>query len=575
MELRKWWLLPAAAFALAGCARDDGLLGLDRSAGDGAELVAQANVECQVSVQSGSLSCSALLPTLGGASGALIGGQGEHLLMESSNVQYDAGTEVFSADVTVRNFLRQALGTVDGATIDPDGVRVFFVNDPRVTGGSGAVTVKNPDGAGDFSGTNQPYFQYSQIINPGGRSSTKNWQWDVPGSVESFTILVGVSAKLADEEELQPGAQIVATSITASSGHTCALDEAGKAYCWGRNSSGQIGDGTTDDRPLPVAVGTDLRFIDIAAGYLHTCAVSTDNDAYCWGSGGNGRLGNGASTAKHTPTLVSGGHSFASITATSSNTCGVTTTGEGYCWGYGTTGRNGDGVNAHQNVPVRVAGETEAYLFRNISAGHYHACGITTDNDAYCWGGNGFGRRGDGTTDGDSFRPVPVAGGHKFVTISTGTYSGCALTVDGDAYCWGTNGAIGADGVPASRLGTGTDNDTLLVPTPVVGGHKFTDITTGKDHTCGLTAAGDAYCWGYNNAGQRGDGSDIDNANSPQLVAGGHKFKAISGRFEHTCAITTAGAAYCWGPGDLGKLGNLAGINFVPSLISPITGPGL
>src|SRR5690606_23118638 len=148
-----------------------------------------------------------------------------------------AGSQVFSADISIRNLLDQTLGSSDGSTRDPNGVRIFFVSAPGVTDGSGSVTVKNAEGRGDFSGTDQPYFQYDQALTPGGRSLPRTWEWEVPGTVEKFTFLVGVDAKLADEGALNPGIRFVAQRIAADTQHTCVLDISGKAYCWGAGGS--------------------------------------------------------------------------------------------------------------------------------------------------------------------------------------------------------------------------------------------------------------------------------------------------------------------------------------------------
>lgn len=138
----------------------------------------------------GALRCTPASTATGAAAGVLIGGQGAYLQMTSSNVAYDAGTEVFQFDVTLQNLMNEAIGTPDGTVPDPDGIQVFFVDEPATTGGEGAVTVLNADGTGDFTAMGQPYFAYDTILPRDAVSSARTWQLGVPSTVTSFTFRV-------------------------------------------------------------------------------------------------------------------------------------------------------------------------------------------------------------------------------------------------------------------------------------------------------------------------------------------------------------------------------------------------
>lgn len=196
----------------------------------------------------------------------------------------------------------------------------------------------------------------------------------------------------------------------------------------------------------------------------------------------------------------------------------------------------------------------EEVAFQTISAGGTHACGLTTGGATYCWGANDFGQTGrPGVIGGpitfaaQTFRPVPIraADGFTFVAITTGAFHTCGLTVAGAAYCWGLN-HYGA-------LGSGNFEDSWR-PVAVTGGLAFTKIEAGSHQTCGLTSAGSAYCWGSTRLSPFDIVIPVSKA-SPAAVAGGISFATLSSGGSHTCGLTADGAAYCWGENAAGQLG--------------------
>ena len=326
------------------------------------------------------------------------------------------------------------------------------------------------------------------------------------------------------------------TALSAGAGYACALTTAGSAYCWGSNGFGRLGDGTGQDQTTPIPVAGGLRFVALSAGSLHACGVTTAGAAYCWGLNRNGELGDGTLTDRFSPVAVLGGLTFAAVSAGGNFTCGVATTGAGYCWGENNNGMLGDGTRNPRSVAVPVSG---GLSFLEISASSLFACGLTTGAAAYCWGNNSNGLLGDGTITHRT-TPGPVAGGLSFVALSAGEGGfnhTCGLTAAGAAHCWGPNyaGALG-DGTTLHRSS----------PVPVAGGLSFTAVEAGAGHSCGLTAEGAAYCWGWNRYAQLGDGTTTDRL-TPVPVTGDLTFAAISAGLSHTCAITAEGVAYCWG----------------------------
>lgn len=286
------------------------------------------------------------------------------------------------------------------------------------------------------------------------------------------------------------------SSVSSGDFHTCGVTTAGAAYCWGSNGSGQLGDGTTTDRDLPTRVAGGQPFQSISAGGAYTCAITVAGEAYCWGDNGAGKLGTGDFTPSLVPVPVTAGLTFRTIStskigAGSGLTCGVTTDDEGYCWGENSDGQLGTGDSASSAVPRLVAGGHE---WAEISAALFHVCGRTTTDQAYCWGANPMGAFGDGTLVSDPLA-TPVSGG-SFASISAGYLFSCAVATISELRCFGRNegGQIGVEGVSQS--------ETPVSPLP---GITFSTVRAGRDHACALRPTGVVYCWGGSGSGSDGD----------------------------------------------------------------------
>lgn len=244
---------------------------------------------------------------------------------------------------------------------------------------------------------------------------------------------------------------------------TCAVrygDDRG--YCWGENRFGQLGNGSTSDSPTltPTAIAGGLTFKQVVAGDVHACGISTTtNRAYCWGANFNGRLGDSTTVTRPKPTRVAAGtRQFQQINAGWAHTCAVTTTGKAFCWGYGQLGQLGIGRTTGGSLwPRAVVG---GLTFRRVTTGRDHICGETPGSRAYCWGVNDRGQLGTGTTT-STLSPVPVTGGLFFAQVSAGWSHTCGKTSANVAYCWGDN-AQGA-------LGDGTSQNYRTQPTAVAG----------------------------------------------------------------------------------------------------------
>ncbi|NRA04556.1 MAG: chromosome condensation regulator RCC1 [Myxococcales bacterium] len=336
-------------------------------------------------------------------------------------------------------------------------------------------------------------------------------------------------------------------TITAGFAHSCALLAEGAVECWGLNDSGQVGDGTTVDRATPTAVtGLTDSAVSILAGGVHTCAQLASGSLSCWGDNSQGQLGNGTTIASATPTAVSGlGGLVQSFSVGQRHSCAVLVGGSVRCWGDNTSGQIGDGTTQDRLVPTEVSGLGAAV--NSVSAGDGHSCAVTTGGAVLCWGDNLFGQGGDGSLTSNSV-PTPVSGlSAGAVAVATGGLHTCALTTAGAVLCWGDNffGQVGTAGLGDE-----------LTPVTVAGiGGPAQTITTGDSFSCALLVSGALRCWGDNFDGGLGDGSMIDRS-TPAEVSGFSSgvVEVELGTF-HGCARTDADLLYCWGDNFFGQLG--------------------
>lgn len=292
----------------------------------------------------------------------------------------------------------------------------------------------------------------------------------------------------------------------------------------------------------------------LAIGGSVTTTSTTTNTLVGWGYNGYGALGINNTTTYYYPMTVStGGLSFNKVFAGGrydvyASSCAISSADDAYCWGYNGWGSLGDNSLTQRNTPTLVSGSLK---WRSLGLGAGLTCGVTTANNGYCWGYNGNGQLGDSTTT-QRLVPTAVSGGYSWSVISAGgdNYNygshACGITTAGTAYCWGYNGY--------NQLGDGTTTQRTT-PTLVSGGYTWASISAGRLHTCAITTAQDAYCWGYNGSGQLGDGTTTQHT-FPTLISGGLKWSQIAAsNNDYTCGLTTSGQMYCWGYNNYGQLG--------------------
>ncbi|MCL1840111.1 IPT/TIG domain-containing protein, partial [Candidatus Saccharibacteria bacterium] len=319
--------------------------------------------------------------------------------------------------------------------------------------------------------------------------------------------------------------------ISTSNEHTCAIASDDTAYCWGGNGDGQLGDNSYTGHLVPTRISAgNTGLLDgktvkqISTEGYRTCAIASDDTAYCWGTNTSGGIGDGTSvTNRPVPTAISAGNTglldgkTVKYISTGSHTCAIASDDTAYCWGDNHSGEIGDNTSGTSRlVPTAIsAGNTgllDGKTVKQISAGVMHTCAIASDDTAYCWGHNGQGQLGDNTIT-QRLIPTAISAGNTGLLdgktvkhISAGANSVCAIASDGTTYCWGYNGN--------GELGDNTQTDrripTLISAgnTGLLDGKTVKQISVGYQHACAIADNNHSYCWGGNWEGRLGDGTD-------------------------------------------------------------------
>jgi alpha-tubulin suppressor-like RCC1 family protein len=414
--------------------------------------------------------------------------------------------------------------------------------------------------------------------------------------------------------------------------HTCAITTRGDTYCWGSNTYGGLGNGTSGSSAFePVKVSTTVRFTALAVGAFFTCGRTQEGDAWCWGLNSSGQLGDSTGTNHSTPVraregtrfehisagystacgieqgvgtcwgyapvaesaLRSEGVAFSMIAMGISHGCGISTDGEVHCWGFNAEAQAGTApdITRYLSAPTRVSGISGATSISSgftttcamaggsvwcwgeyqrgvlgaglisdelaprevvgigglvVSAGLGHNCALAASGSALCWGRGYSGELGDATY-GLQNVPSSVATGVTFTQLSAGWNSTCGVASDGAGWCWGlTFHSSSGDTIRWSGFTT---------PAAVPDNMSFSHIAVGYAHACGITPDRAVYCWGHNRYGQLGDGS-LAWTTSPVRVASDKQFRTVTVGQLHSCAVTTDGEVHCWGRNAFGQLGD-------------------
>lgn len=326
---------------------------------------------------------------------------------------------------------------------------------------------------------------------------------------------------------------------------SCALLNSGTVNCWGNNSEGQLGDGTSTERltPGPVSGITDATALTTGDG--HACVIVADQTVRCWGDNGSGQAGDGTdNNDRLTPVAPIGVSGAKQISSSDYTNCAVLADSTITCWGSNPNDVMGRGNTSNVTTPVSVPGFTNVV---KVQAAPDNICALLATGTVKCSGTNDEGELGNGSIGGGSNVPVDVVEVSSAVDLAGGDEFACALISDGTVKCWGDGGN--------GKLGNGSTDDSGT-PATVPGLTGVVQIAAQYDSICALINDGTVRCWGDNSNGQAGTGAYGD-ANTPQVVNGLSNVVSLGVTGENTvCVIVLGGQVICWGQNDSGQIGN-------------------
>lgn len=385
--------------------------------------------------------------------------------------------------------------------------------------------------------------------------------------------------------------------VAVGNGYACGVRTSGQLYCWGSNSSGELGDGTSTTRWVPTAVATGSTFIKVATYMSTTCAITSANELMCWGSKSYGQVADGTSSGTQlTPYPVDPVSTYTDVAMGWNHGCALRSTGVVYCWGRGDLGQIGNGFNIDATTPTEVlvlSGITSIY------AGQFYSCAINSAQKAFCWGEGAQGKLGNGAV-ANSNTPVPAQSTLNFASLSLGANTTCGIeTTNNTLRCWGYSyyGLLGN----GSRGNLSHTAQTAILPNPVTqvssNGTAICSVAAGKGFCwgspqnthlghdaavsvewsepkvnrnyqsvalgrggCGINVSGNLSCWGPNDidnlstVGQVGDGSSVRRVGA-MIVDSGMQYQSVQVGTQHSCGISTTGTLKCWGLNSTGQLG--------------------
>ena len=344
------------------------------------------------------------------------------------------------------------------------------------------------------------------------------------------------------------------TQVTFGETNICDINANQELQCWGKNHTGQLGDGTTQDRTAPVttaAIGDEV--VEAAVSWRHGCARRRNGDLWCWGANESGQVGNGSEASQPTPVRVI--EDVASVVAGSRHSCALRSDSSVWCWGDNAAGQLGVDDNIGESLfPLPVTSMSSGVADITSGPAATHTCAVKFDGTAWCWGDNQYGQLGRGNSGGESLAPVQVtndANGADFGDVTdmcTSKRSSCARKSDGTLWCWGYE----------------LNNVPQLVASDVAPN----GVSCGEQHVCFVGNDSKVQCFGDNSYGQLGRTTGESSDSTPGPVADLPPVSFLNARHAYTCATHIDGNMSCWGS-DPGTAGTHSQVDIFPASLTP------
>jgi len=362
---------------------------------------------------------------------------------------------------------------------------------------------------------------HSSAITSKGRIFT--WGYNFYGQLGDGTnINKDIPTEITSKFNLNTGETI--TSVSLGSNYSSAITSEGRIFTWGYGVYGQIGDGTTANRYTPIEItsnfGLDVgeTITSASLGSNHSSAISSEGRIFIWGSNAFGQIGDGTTTDRYIPIEITGnfslnvGETITGVSLGSNHSSAITSEGKIFIWGFNSDGQLGDGTTTNRDTPTEITSNFTLYTgetITTVSLGYAHSSAITSEGRIFTWGANANGELGDGTI-ANRYTPTEITSDFSLsieeiiTSVSLGINHSAAITSEGRIFAWGYNGngQIG-DGTTTNRYTPTEITSNLSLNTEEI----ITKVSIGSNHSSAITSEGRIFTWGYNGNGQIGDGT--------------------------------------------------------------------
>lgn len=316
----------------------------------------------------------------------------------------------------------------------------------------------------------------------------------------------------------------------------------GALWASGRNSFGQLGDGTTTDRSLQVRIGTATNWVLLSSDSIHTLGIRADGTLWSWGNNAYGQLGDGTTTSHNAPVQVGSGTNWVAVSTGLYHSVALRSDGTVWTWGYNSSGQLGNGGTANGTSPAQISGLTN---ITSIAAGREHNIALRSDGTLWAWGLNASGQLGNGATT-NLVSPVQIGAVTSWASIAAGGDASFGIRANGTLWAFGDN--------RYGQLGNGSTTSGNT-PAQVGTDQNWTSVSAGNSHTLALKSTGTLWSWGRNSSAQLGDGTAVDRS-VPVQVGTASDFVQIIAGSEASAALSADGTVRSWGSNANGVFGN-------------------